>query len=112
MADVSADYELLIVIDDEGAVILRQSFVEPERRLFEGVVDEQVSVLVKDHLEGFVPHVLCHDDVRIIGAWYFGREGDVVHVRSSLKVAGDIWIWFEGRVRAVTLEDDNRRRHR
>jgi len=95
----NAEHDLLIVGDAERAVVLCETFVEPNRRARESVVDEQVCVLVKDHRKG----ILLSSD--------FGGEGDVVDVLTRLKVSGDVWTRFEWPERAVALEHDHGRRH-
>ena len=62
------------------------------------VVDEQVYVLVVDSCEGVLRAALC-------------SQRDVVHVLARLEVAGQVLDRLEGRVRAIALEDDDRRGH-
>src|SRR6185369_12160215 len=97
--DWSSESYLLIVGDGERAVVLRQTFIEPERDVCKSVFDEQVSVLVKDDRE------------RVLLAAHFSRERDVVDVRSRLKVSGGIRVRLERRIRRIALEHDNSRRH-
>ena len=49
-----AHHHLLIVGDAEGAVVLGQSLIEPERNVTARVLNEQVRVLVKDDGKGFL----------------------------------------------------------
>ena len=99
VTDSRSERDLLIVGDAERAVVLRQSFIEPERDVFESVFDEQMCVFVED------------DGERVLAAAYLGGERDVVDVGSRLEISGDVWIRLERRVRVVALENDNSSGH-
>src|SRR6266851_1167466 len=80
-----ADYgtpqlDLLIVGDAEGAVILRKSFIEPGRRVSNIVIHQQMRVLMK------------YDSERTLVASQFSSEGNVVDVRSLLKITRGVLI--------------------
>src|SRR5947209_7760317 len=91
---------LALFVNIECAVILCQTFVEPQRRIFHGVVDEKVNVLVKDYAERvvFAVALLC-------------GQGDVVNIWSGLKVACVI-PRVERLVGVLALENYDGRRHR
>src|SRR6266576_3006388 len=53
-----------------------------------------------------------YDAERILFAASFRCQSDVVHIIAGLKVAGGVCVWLKRSIRAVALEDDDRRRHR
>jgi len=53
-ADWTTNYHVLIAGNAEGAVVLRQSFIEPNRSILESVFNQQVRVFVKDDRESIL----------------------------------------------------------
>lgn len=98
-ADRFAQHHFPIVTNAKTAVILCQSFIEPSGGIAKSAIDEQVCVLVKNNGK------------RILFAAHFSRKGDVVDVRSRLKVTGNIRIRSKWTVGLVALKHDHRGGH-
>ena len=90
------------VLHLEGAVVLRQPFVEPERHALRHVVDDEVHVLVKDGAQRFVAiGVGERDDVHVVAREEVAAEPDRLAVEAGT-------VGFEGPRRS---EDHDHRRH-
>src|SRR3990172_7557041 len=94
-----AQHNLPVIADTEGAVVLGKPFIKPWWCATKSVLYEQVGIFVKDYPEG----ILFVSD--------FGGQGDVINVRTSLKITRYICIRFERPVRLFALEDNYRCRH-
>ena len=100
IADRGAQCDLAIVGDLERAVVLSEPFVEPDGRVLESVVNEQVRVFVKDDVE------------RVLSSGQFRGQRDVVDVAPGLKITRGVRMRLERSVGSVALEHYDRRGHR
>ena len=90
------------VLDLEGAVVLRQAFIQPERHALRDVVDDEVHVLVKDRAQRFVAVGIGErDDVHVLAREEVASEFDGPAVEAGT-------VGFEGARRS---EHDDDRRH-
>src|SRR3954469_19595866 len=91
----TTENNFMIVRYSEGTVILGQAFIEPGRDLSFRVVDQQMSVLMKNYTQ------------RICTRRCFNFERDVIDVETRLKITGRARIRLKRPVSIVISKHDD-----
>src|SRR6266404_2848074 len=88
----------LILVDREGTVVFRQTFIEPGRLITQRIVNQLVNILVKDNAKRlFRGTVSC--------------QGNIINVSTWLKIPRQIRARLERPVRTVILENNHSSGH-